>query len=244
MGILPDGFSASERNIVILNSSEDELYSISNEFEKRNLFFSQIEGIKFIGEFYKGQKNVRIYLRIHPNLKKINYRYHKDLYELSSSYQNLTIIPANAKVSTYSLIDGAEKIIVFGSTTGIEATYWGKPVINLATAFYDNLDVCYRPSSLDELKDLLANFVLPAKDRVKTFPFGFFYKRNEHEKYSYVDYSVMEKKINLLGFKRTIFIARFILNSCGGFYYLFYYLMFNVYRHIFCSKMPVQENNA
>ena len=95
---------------------------MSKEFDDGAFFPSQIEGIKSIVEHYKHDKTKHFTLRVHPNLKKVSYKYHLDLYNLN--YSNLTVVRSNSPISTYALMDAASKIIVFGSTTGIESVYW------------------------------------------------------------------------------------------------------------------------
>ena len=132
LGKIPEGWDEQKYNILILNSSEDEYAAIGDEFIDKSLFPNQITALKYIAEHYKDRKDIHFYLRIHPNLKNIPYRYHTDLLTLFNQYDNFTVIPGNSTISTYSLIDHSNKVIVFGSTTGPEAAYWGKPVILLS----------------------------------------------------------------------------------------------------------------
>lgn len=86
-------------------------------------------------------------MRVHPNLKNVHYQYHLLLYDLSLKYPNITVIGADSDISTYDIMDNAEKVIVFGSTMGLESSYWGKPVILLSGSFYYYMNVCYIPKS-------------------------------------------------------------------------------------------------
>ena len=55
------------------------------------------------------------------------YKYHTDLLKLGEKYPNMTVIPGGSSLSTYALIDRADVVVVWGSTTGAEAVYHGKP---------------------------------------------------------------------------------------------------------------------
>ncbi len=162
-GKLPEDWDPQKHNIVIFNSSEDEFSAVGDEFESKQLFKSQIEGIRFIASTLENQKGIRLYLRIHPNLKTIPYKYHTDLLELGNKYNCLTVIPGGSTVSTYEMIKRSDKIIVFGSTTGAEAAYQKKPVILLCGSLYYNMDFCYIPHSEGELRNLLTERDLKTK---------------------------------------------------------------------------------
>lgn len=172
-GLLPDNWDKTKRNIVIFNSSEDEFVAVGDEYSRPFLFSNQLDGLHYILNLFKNNSDINFYLRIHPNLKNIKYHYHSNLYKLNKKYPNVTIIPPESKISSYSLLDNAEKIIVFGSTIGPEATYWGKPVILLAEAFYSLLDLCYIPQSLEELREMIIGKLEP-KNNLPAIKYGFF----------------------------------------------------------------------
>lgn len=189
-GLLPSGWDKNKRNIAIFNSSEDEFIAIGDEYDRLAFFNSQIEGIKTILNFFKDNDKFHFYLRVHPNLANIEYGYHRDLYKLINEFPNITVIPANDKVSSYDLMDSCEKSIVFGSTMGMEAAYWGKPVILVGAAIYDALDICHKPINNDSLKDLILNNDLPCKNNIMTLKFGYYYMhRNTKDKYKYINFN-------------------------------------------------------
>jgi hypothetical protein len=168
--MLPDDYNENERNFVIFNSSEDEIVSLGGEWDEDNLFESQVESIRFVLEHLP--ENTHLYLRIHPNLKGLNAEYHTNLYKLKD--KRLTIIPPESPISSYALMDIAEKVLVMGSTMGVESCYWGKPVISLHKSEYYYLDVAYNPQSKDELVKLLDENLTP-KDKKGALLYGYFY---------------------------------------------------------------------
>ena len=168
--LLPDGFDEKQRNFVIFNSSEDEIVSLGGDWDEGNLFESQYEAIKFVVENLP--ENSHLYLRIHPNLKGLNAEYHTNLYKLQN--ECLTIIPPESPVSSYALMDVAEKVLVMGSTMGVESCYWGRPVINLHKSEYYYLDVAYNPQTKEELVHLLSSDLKP-KSKVGALLYGYFY---------------------------------------------------------------------
>lgn len=155
LGELPPGFDKNKRNISIFNSSEDEYCAISKEFDDAALFPTQYDALKTLFEHYKDDPTIHFYLRIHPNLAKVPYRSHTALYTLK--YDNVTIISPQDSVSSYTLMDNSEKVIVFMSTMGLESSYWGKPVIALNRCFYSYQNVVYEPKTVNEFFCLIDN---------------------------------------------------------------------------------------
>lgn len=168
--LLPNEFNEKERNFVIFNSSEDEIVSLGGDWDEDNLFGSQMEAIGFVLDHLP--ENSHLYLRIHPNLKGLKAEYHTDLYKLKD--KRLTIIPPESPISSYALMDIAEKVIVMGSTMGVESCFWGKPVISLHKSEYYYLDVTYNPQSKDELIRLLDDNLI-SKNKKGALLYGYFY---------------------------------------------------------------------
>ena len=200
-GLLPSGWDDSKRNFVIFNSSEDEHVAVGDEYSSLDFFPSQIEGIRTMLKMTEDKKDIHFYLRIHPNLSLIKYSYHKDLYKLAEAFSNITVIPGSDKISTYELMEKSEKVIVFGSTMGLESSFWKKPVINLAGCGYSQSGICFMPKDLPELKDLLISKLTP-KDNLFAVQFGYFkMHRNEEDKYKFIDFNFKVVKYNNLDFK-------------------------------------------
>lgn len=172
-GELPCDWDDNRINIAIFNSSEDEFAGLGDEWDSLKLFKDQMNGIKLILRHFKDNKNYHFYLRIHPNLKNVRYKYHTDLYQLPEIFNNVTVISAADSVDTYQLMDRSEKIIVFGSTMGIESAFWEKPVILLGPSVYYYTGVCYTPHSEEELYNLLKS---PLKSLKNDFVYKYGYR--------------------------------------------------------------------
>lgn len=167
---LPDGWDETKINILICNSSEDEIASLGKEWE-HPIYPSQPIGIKQIVNDCATNPNIHFYLRIHPYLAKVDTDDVRELHALS--YPNLTIIPATSKMSTYKLVEKTALTITFGSTIGVEATYMGKASILLSKSFYDRMNVTYFPKNHSEAIALL-NSRLKPKPLENALKFGFY----------------------------------------------------------------------
>ena len=199
-GLLPDDWDSSKKNISIFVSSEDEFAAIGDIFEKLAVFSTQEMGIVSILEHFADNKQMHFYVRLHPNLAKISYSYHTRLIDLEKKYDNLTMIKADSKISTYALIDNSDTVIAFGSTTGVEACYWGKPVILLAGSFYYHQDIAYKPQTPEELYTLLEQD-LEVKPKVEAAKYGYYLmsysKYTRKNKFSPVPLKVLGKNVGL-----------------------------------------------
>lgn len=171
-GLLPENWNNLNRNITIFISSEDEFSVVDKNWDILSIFKDQEAGVRYILK-NACTPDLHFYLRIHPNLKDILYGYHTRLLQLDKEYSNVTVIPSNSAVSSYTLMDKSEKIIVFGSTTGIEATYAEKPVILLRGSFYYHIDAAYIPQSKENLLDLI-NSNLKPKPKLSAIKYGYY----------------------------------------------------------------------
>ncbi|MDB4088474.1 hypothetical protein N9544_02510 [Flavobacteriales bacterium] len=172
LNALPSNFDKTKNNILILNSSEDEM-KVIEEFHI-DLFNTQNEAINRLVSNFEGDSDTHFYLRIHPNLGKVKNVQTEEIEQMR--FKNLTIIGAHESIDTYAIMDACDKSIVFGSTTGIEATYWGKTSILLGKSFYYYLgDTCYKPSSYEELFGLISTKDLPPKSQEACLPYGYYF---------------------------------------------------------------------
>ena len=111
---------------------------------------------------FKNNNDYKFFLRVHPNLRKLPKSTSQllDLMEIEMMYDNVTIIWPESEVDSYTLLDACNKIIVFGSTIGVEAAYWGKPVILAGRSLYENLGCVYTPKSHTEVINLILDINL------------------------------------------------------------------------------------
>lgn len=99
IGLLPQKWDSQKRNIVIFNSSDDELAAIGADYDSYSLFKSQYVGICSILEHFIGERNFCFYLRMHPNLSQLDNPFVNDLLELADKFDNIIVIaPAEKSV--------------------------------------------------------------------------------------------------------------------------------------------------
>lgn len=160
--LLPQGYNKKENNVVIFNSSEDE-YAALGEIYDKTLYKSQTEAIDKICESlkFKNLSKIKLWLRVHPNLKKVKWPYINDFYKLEKKYSFLKIISGKSKISSYALLFNCKKIITFGSNMGIEAVYYRIPAILLNRIPYENLNCQYVPKSHKQVIQFIEKNIKP-----------------------------------------------------------------------------------
>jgi len=161
---LPNEINNYQKIVTIYTSSNFEFDYVNNEYTYK-FYKSQIDGIRQIINSLKNDSNIGIFLREHPNQKNRNSNFREQLKQLYA--QNFHYISAESDVSSYKLLLKSNIVITFNSTMGIEATYWGIPSILCSNAIYENFNIAYKPSTHDEVINLIKSDLKPiSKDDV------------------------------------------------------------------------------
>ena len=139
-GHLPDYIDPAKKLIVIYNSSDFEYEAVGKEYS--NPFFpDQASSILFVSSLVSKRADYQLVVRMHPNLKGLKRDFLKPIYHLTGRYPNVFVITPEDEVDSYALMDSAFKVITYVSFMGIEASYWGKPVIILNHSLYSDADI-------------------------------------------------------------------------------------------------------
>jgi hypothetical protein len=170
--LLPNEWDNKQRNIGVFLSSEDEFVAIGDQW-KMPIYPDQLSALKKLKEAFSSNDQIHFYIRIHPNSNGTSKGLLKKIQELNDL--RFTIIPANSKISTYALMLGCEKVVSFGSTIGIEATFWGKPSICLGQSYYRKLDVTYNANNHEEAVTLINSIKMNAIKSDNTLKYGLYF---------------------------------------------------------------------
>lgn len=169
-GTLPSSFDQKKINIAIFVGSEDEHKAIKeHHFDQ---YENQNDVIDKTLKHFDSYSNTHFYLRVHPHLRGIDSKQTNEIKAFKNA--NLTVISAEDPVDSYELMRACNMVLSFGSTTGIEATYIGKPSILFGKSYYQSLDCAYYPKTYPELFKLLKNENLGAKPIENTYPFSYY----------------------------------------------------------------------
>jgi hypothetical protein len=191
-GRLPESFRSNEgkKVVTIFNSSLDEYEGL--EGFGPYFYANDNEGIKQICESLESHSNIKLYLRVHPNLRELDNSQNKFLKENIANLKAVEVIAAEDSVDTYALINKSDIIIVFGSTVGAEAAFTGKKVILLGRAAYENLNCVIIPKNHEDVMSILTDdsYVFPELNPEEPLKYGYW-----NEKFG-IDYKFY-KPINL-----------------------------------------------
>lgn len=171
-GKLPASFDKNKRTFVLFNSSDYEFSAVGKEYDNP-YFMDQTAGILFIVDYFKNKKDSQLIIRMHPNLQGLKRSYLDPLYNLEALYDNIYLVKPEDDIDTYKLVDEAEKVLVFNSTIGLEASFWGKPVILLGKSLYVN-NVAYLPKDKSDILSLIESTLPPLnKDNARKYGYYF-----------------------------------------------------------------------
>ena len=171
-GRLPKTWHDDEKNVAIYTSSDDEYVAIAKEWVTPG-FKSQTDAIVNLHRALRDRNSkTNLFVRMHPNLKGIDNRDTRTLLALQG--EGIEIIPPESDVCSYSMLDKCDRVVTFGSTIGIEATYWRKPSILAGMHFYRALGGAHIATGDEQLLDLVEQEDLPPRPIEAALKFGLY----------------------------------------------------------------------
>jgi hypothetical protein len=208
-GQLPESFERNKgkKIITIFNSSLDEYEGLAGFGPK--FYDNDNEGILAIADSLKAFPNIKLYMRVHPNLKGIDNTQNRFINERIKA-SNIEVIAPEDSVDSYELVDKSDIIIVFTSTVGVEAAFAGKKVVLLGRAAYESLDCAVIPKSHDELMKVLTddNYVFPEVKRENPLKFGYWFENFGIDYKYYVPMGISKGKFNGKSIKANFILRR------------------------------------
>lgn len=178
-GRLPAFFGDGAGWVTFFTSSEDEMASIGDRF-RSPAFPTQESAIRAVAAAVARIPGLRLCVRVHPHVSHKS-REDQRFWE-EFSLPGVEVIAASDPVDSYALIDSSRVVCSYGSSVGIEATYWGRPSLLLSRAYYDRLNVAEPASNEAAIERFLREpRTFP---REATLPCGaFFYTLGEKFRY-------------------------------------------------------------
>ena len=167
-GLIPFNLKKN-KPIIFFGSSRNEYESV----EGWNNNFMSGDDEQIVIEICSRLPKMDFVYREHPNLKLQNNTQTQNIQKFRY-IKNLTLIDSHSKVSSYELIKNANKVIVFGSTIGVESNYLGIPTICLGPSLYEDLNITYKPKDFSELKYLIEKKELNPLPNLDSIKYGYF----------------------------------------------------------------------
>ena len=210
-GNVPKTNASGTKKIVFFTSSDDEREALTFQDSDRGYWTDQISAVRNVAEIVSRIGKTDFYVRIHPH-QMTKSKEDRDFWD-KLSIEGCQVISSFSPVDSYALMKSSDIVITYGSTVGVEATYYGIPsVLMCRDTYYSGLNICYEPNNPTELEFLLSNsHCLKAKPKETVFPYGFYYETSGM-KSKYFDW-INDHEIVFLGHKLSVVTKRYLFIS-------------------------------
>jgi hypothetical protein len=172
-----------KKNLVIFTSTMWEYYSLSKDFfylGNKKIDHYQLLTRVINNEFIKN--NFNIYVRWHPNLSTAGPEETFVIKKIIKNNNHVYHYDPESNANSYDLITFSNYVLTFGSTIGVEATYYGKPSILFGRSYYEDTNAVYVVKNLEELTNLLKTELIPKK-KINAMKYGYWDKNRGNQKF-------------------------------------------------------------
>jgi hypothetical protein len=135
--------------VVFFSSSGDEISEL--DLDWNDYFRGQPEALMAVAEACRARPECTFVVRSHPHKRMKPVRDVADwMAAVEAAAPDIHLDPFSP-VDSYALMRQADVIVTYGSTTGVEAAFAGKPVIVMGPSAYDELGCATRVLTEEEL---------------------------------------------------------------------------------------------
>ena len=153
--------------VVFFSSSGDEMVEL--DFDWSEYFGSQGEALAMLARVCRELPETTLVVRSHPHKRVKPERDVQDwLADVERAEPDIHLDPFSP-VDSYTLMRQADVVVTYGSTTGIEAAFAGKPVIVMGPSIYDQIDVATPVQTEAELRAALTDPKLGSPEAIAAF---------------------------------------------------------------------------
>lgn len=162
----------NKRVIVFFSSSGDEISELDVDWSE--YFHGQPGALKAVAEICRSNGDLLV-VRTHPHKRMKPKLDVEQWYQIVQEVQPDIHVDEWSDIDSYALMDQADVVVTYGSTTGVEAGYAGRPVIVLGPSAYDVLGCAVRPRTIEELGRALSD--PPQGNKEAAMAYGLMMKR-------------------------------------------------------------------
>lgn len=162
-----------KKMVVYFSSSGDEISEL--ELDWSEYFLGQPGALRTLAEVCAESEDTVLIVRTHPHKR---HKPRNDVEEWHSVVEGVgpyLHIDEWSDIDSYELMRQADLVVTYGSTTGVEAAYLGRPVIVMGPSAYDELGCARRVRSVFELRDALSS--PPSIEPRRAIPYGLMMRR-------------------------------------------------------------------
>lgn len=188
---------ADKKVIVYFSSSGDEISELDLDWSE--YFYGQPGALKTLADEVRRLGDAILIVRTHPHKRMKPKRDVADWYEAVAAAQPDIHIDEFSDIDSYTLMDQADLVVTYGSTTGVEAGYAKRPVVVMGPCAYDELGCATRVRTVEELRRALVD--PPTGDSRAALAYGLMMLRRgfHHEHTSRIDASRMQLAGHVVG---------------------------------------------
>jgi len=168
-GELPE----AEKLIVFFSSSGDEIAELDLNWDR--FFNSQQNALKVLSTVCQESLQTKLVVRTHPHMR---IKPKQDLADWVKAVDSANVdlhIGPESTVDSYELMRKADVVVTYGSTSGVEAAFIGKPVIVMGPSAYNKLGCALEVFTTDQLEAAIAN--PPEPNSAAALPYGLMMQR-------------------------------------------------------------------
>lgn len=153
-----------------------------------NAFPDMLKWLSFTINYFAKRKDLQLIIRIHPGeINGLIPSRQPVLKEIKRIFPvlppNILIIPPQSHISTYSVMERCNAVIIYGTKTGVELTSFGIPVIVAGEAWIRNKGLTFDAASVKDYTELLDSLPLKktmseeGRTKARKYAFHFFFRR-------------------------------------------------------------------
>jgi hypothetical protein len=163
-------------NVVFFPSSIHETYALGDLYNHR-LFASQFSALEYLIKLCTSNAGYNLILRIHPAVGNKS-REEQDFWLRFRENKSIKTIHFNSSISSYDLLEAADRIVVYHSTIAVEAAYEGKPAMALGSPWYIDLGCVYKPLSIMDIMKFIEQGTMPVSniENKNAILYGYYFK--------------------------------------------------------------------
>lgn len=168
-----EALPAAEKLVVYFSSSGDEIVELELDWSKYQ--GSQEDALMNLAEACRKEPGTRLVVRTHPHMRL---KSKEDLRDWTAAVERAAPdahFGPESTVDSYALMDRADLVATYGSTSGVEAAFLGRPVVVMGPSAYDELGCAHRVRDQGEIPGLLQS--PPLVDSAAALPYGLLMER-------------------------------------------------------------------
>jgi hypothetical protein len=140
-------------NVLFCPSSVEETFALGDLYPK-GIFRNQIDALRYLIKIAEKQKKINLILKVHPIITKKSPAERK-LWESFRIHKHVKYIAADSELSFYQLLNMVDRVIVYHSSTAVEAAFRKKSSMALGSPWYIDLGCIFRPKTKNDIQEYI-----------------------------------------------------------------------------------------